>query len=245
MVQGAHASRARAIALRAIGAALFLCGLAVLPPVPAQAQDQSVAQAPDPSIPGEAYILSLYGPKARAGDVQAQFLLGHAYENGLGVAPDTVQAAGWYARAAEAGHAPSQFRLAVLLETGIEVERDLPRAADLYRRAASGGVIEAQYNLAQMTELGLGVEAAPWIAVEMYEVAAEAGMPEAMRALGNLLARGFVGEAGRETPDPVMAYVWLTRAEAAGDRDARRLADLVWRGMTEAQRFEAQDLSAQ
>ncbi|MDJ0683660.1 MAG: tetratricopeptide repeat protein [Alphaproteobacteria bacterium] len=203
-----------------------------------------MAQAPDPAIPGEAYIQSLYGPKARAGDVQAQYLLGYAYENGLGVGVDTAVAAGWYVRAAEARHAPSQFRLAVLLQTGIGVERDLPRAADLYRRAAAGGVIEAQFNLAQMTELGLGVEAAPWVAAEMYEVAAEAGMPEAMRALGNLLARGFVGEAGREASDPVMAYIWLTRAVAAGDADSRRLADLVWRDMTEAQRSEARRLTS-
>ena len=62
-----------------------------------------------------AEALAVLTPAAEAGNAQAQALLGMAYENGLGVPPDSAAAQKWYQRAAQAGDAPAQVALAQLL----------------------------------------------------------------------------------------------------------------------------------
>jgi len=200
-------------------------GVGPLAPVPASAQTADS---------GENQVRQFYLPRARQGDVSAQYFLGHIYQNGIGVRIDKAEAAAWFGRAAEGGHGPAQYRLAVMLQIGDGVERDPARALDLYRQAASAGLLEAQFNLAQMIERGDGTEAAPWVAKEMYEVAAEEGMPEAMRALGRLYARGIGTEQ-----DAVSAWVWLSLAARNGDRQAGQLASLLSGDMTEEQLAEA------
>lgn len=187
---------------------------------------------------GERFALSRYAAAAEAGDANAQYLLAHIYDQGLGGVQNRREAAIWYAKAAAQGDVRAQFRLAVMLHLADGVPENLSEAARLYRQAARAGVLEAQYNLGQMMELGLGMDAAPWVAKELYETAAEAGLPQAMTALGNLLARGFLGEAGEEAPDPVSAMVWLTRAVSAGDHHAEALIALIEPGLSDEARAE-------
>jgi len=71
------------------------------------------------------------------GDAIALTDLGHAYERGIGIAPDPRRAADCYRRAGELGSGLAQLQLAEMLERGAGVERDLDQAYALYR-AASG-----------------------------------------------------------------------------------------------------------
>jgi len=55
---------------------------------------------------------------AKAGDTRAQIGLGSMYENGKGVAQDSVQAVRWYTEAAESGDANGQYLLGYRYERG-------------------------------------------------------------------------------------------------------------------------------
>lgn len=92
--------------------------------------------------------LRWYFEAARAGDPQAQFLLGLKYETGTDVARDLATAADWYEKAAVQGYPEAQFKLATLLEHGRGREADPVAARQWYERAAQAGFGPAQYNLA-------------------------------------------------------------------------------------------------
>jgi TonB family protein len=70
------------------------------------------------------------------GDAMALTDLGHAYERGIGIAPDPRHAADCYRRAGELGSGLAQLQLAEMLERGLGVERDLDQAFALYRSAS-------------------------------------------------------------------------------------------------------------
>lgn len=80
--------------------------------------------------------LAVWLEQARAGDPEAQTIVGELFERGLGSTPDHAAAAEWYRRAAEAGFARAQVNLGHLYENGLGVPRDPQQALAWYRRAA-------------------------------------------------------------------------------------------------------------
>ena len=68
---------------------------------------------------------------ADQGDAKAQYYAGEIHEQGLGLAPDYMRAAGWYERAAEQGHPQAQRALARIYEQGLGRARDPERALGL------------------------------------------------------------------------------------------------------------------
>jgi hypothetical protein len=86
--------------------------------------------------------------RADAGDPQAQFELGHAYESGSGVQQDDAVAMDWYRKAAEHGSAQAQNSLGVMYAQGRGAQRDTDEAVRWYRKAAKQGLAEAMYNVA-------------------------------------------------------------------------------------------------
>jgi TPR repeat protein len=95
--------------------------------------------------------------QAEHGDAAAQFRLGVAYADGLGVARDAAKAAQWYRRAADQGVALAQFSLGVMYQQGDGVPRDPAAAARWYRRAADQDFAFAQLGLGSAYETGSGV----------------------------------------------------------------------------------------
>ena len=65
---------------------------------------------------------------AEQGDANAQFNLGHRYDNGDGVPENDREAVRWYRMAAEQGHADSQFDLGVTYANGEGVPKDYVKA---------------------------------------------------------------------------------------------------------------------
>ena len=141
--------------------------------------------------------------KAQAGDVQAQFNLGSAYDSGIGVAANSAEAEKWYRRAAEAGHAEAQNSLGSLLQT----RKDYSEAYSWYGRAAAQGHVFGTHNLAYLIDLGLGVTQDRRKAVELYMRAAEQGWAESMWNLANTYGAGLLGQK-----DLLLACVWTYRA---------------------------------
>ena len=66
--------------------------------------------------------------EAKAGDVDVQYLVGHCYKEGTGVAADACEAVRWFTRAAEAGDADAQYRLGLCYEKGIGMPVDAREA---------------------------------------------------------------------------------------------------------------------
>jgi hypothetical protein len=98
--------------------------------------------------------------------------LGRAYEFGLGVPPDLVQAAKWYRAAAEAGDLDGQLQFGILCQTGKGMAVDLPQAVKWYRLAAEQGAKHGQVNLAHMYKHGRGIAKDPVEAHFWYALAA-------------------------------------------------------------------------
>ncbi|WP_316977795.1 hypothetical protein [Shumkonia mesophila] len=146
--------------------------------------------------------------KALAGDPQAQFLLGEAFRQGVGVARNPKKAAEWYEKAAARSHIEALYALGTLYENGEGVRRDDGRAVDWYRLAASigrhGG---AEFALARFYYYGRGVPADAGEALSWYKKAADDGHPAAQHVLGTIYENGWNVEA-----DPVEAYKWFTLA---------------------------------
>lgn len=106
-----------------------------------------------------AAALRLWRPLADAGDANAQFWVGAAYDLGRGVTTDYAAAAVWYRKAADQGQVNAQFNLAHMYEQGQGLPADYaqPAAASWYRRAADQGYSAAQGNLGILFATGRGV----------------------------------------------------------------------------------------
>ena len=110
------------------------------------AQQPSASPAISPPKPSAVDLPALQA-KAEAGDADARFKLGKAYEEGLGVKSNDEEAAKWYRMAAEQGNAAAQVQLGILLWTGRGVDEDKAQAVAWYRKAAKQGNAAAMFNL--------------------------------------------------------------------------------------------------
>ncbi len=123
---------------------------------------------------------------ATAGEREAVFLMGTAYDEGLGVDVDAVEASAWYRRAAEQGHALAQHNLGNLYEAGRGVPQDDGQAVGWWRRAADQGDTIPAFRLGEMYEAGRGVPRDLVQARAWYERAAARGLARARDALARL-----------------------------------------------------------
>ena len=86
--------------------------------------------------------------KAEAGDAEAQFEVGKAYDLGEGVEKDLAQAAVWYKKSASQGNMKAQNNLGLAYKNGEGVEKDLNEAMKWLKKSAEQGNKLAMYNLA-------------------------------------------------------------------------------------------------
>ncbi|MBV5338775.1 MAG: sel1 repeat family protein [Deltaproteobacteria bacterium] len=85
------------------------------------------------------YQIKKYCKAAEQGDDQAQYHLGKAYCNGIGVEKDQAEGVRWYRMAAEQGNIDAQFVLGVLYSRGEGVGADNDEAIKWFRKAADQG----------------------------------------------------------------------------------------------------------
>ena len=123
---------------------------------------------------------------ADRGDLEAQFLMGTAYDEGIGRAEDPVEAVEWFVLAAGQGHVLAQHNLGNAYAAGRGVERDVAAAAVWWLRAALQGDALTQLRLGQAYENGRGVPRDLEGARAWYEEAASRGNAQAAEALERL-----------------------------------------------------------
>jgi TPR repeat protein len=98
------------------------------------------------------YALALkeIAPLAKAGNADAQHLLGLMYYMGRGVARDYPLALAWHRKAALQGKADAQYIVGAMYYTGNSVPQDQKLAVSWFRKAAEQGHAEAQHALGLM-----------------------------------------------------------------------------------------------
>ena len=148
---------------------------------------------------------------AEGGDAVAAFLLGGAYDGGIGVAKDTTESLRWMKLAAEGGQARAQVAYGWRLERGEGVAQDLAAAMNWYRRAVDQGQGQAMINLGIMYGKGAGVPVDRAAALALYRRAADAGMPWAMQNIGSYYKEGLSVPV-----DYALAMQWFRRSADLG-----------------------------
>ena len=123
---------------------------------------------------------------AEVGVLEAVFLMGTAYDEGLGKPVDPEQAASWHRRAGERGHVLGAHNLGNAHAAGRGVEEDHVLAAEWWLRAAERGDAITQLRLGEAYEAGRGVSLDLERAREWYARAAAAGNRQAQEALERL-----------------------------------------------------------
>jgi len=89
-------------------------------------------------------------PLAKAGNADAQHLLGLMYYMGRGVPRDYKQAFSWHYKAALQGKADAQYVIGAMYYTGNAVPQDHVLAVQWFRKAAEQGHPDAQHALGLM-----------------------------------------------------------------------------------------------
>jgi TPR repeat protein len=158
----------------------------------------------------DAYLQLL--PAGRAGNPQAQFLLGQLSDNGFGsVALDPREAARWYRMAADQNHGEAQFTLARAYAFGRGVKQDKDQALHWLKKAAENNFEQALIDLARLYDEGRVIEKDPVRAAQLVERAAALGNPDGEYAFAERLAAG-----NGVTQDRKRAWEWFKRAADNG-----------------------------
>jgi tetratricopeptide (TPR) repeat protein len=123
-----------------------------------------------------ARALQLYRVAAERGDTVAFMRMAILHEQGLGTAPNPVEAVAWTRRAADAGEPEAQNALAIYLENGIGTQKDQKAALKWYRSAAEANFPPAQRRLGQLHVIGTGVKRDLTLATQWFRRAADQGM---------------------------------------------------------------------
>jgi TPR repeat protein len=187
---------------------------------------------------------------AEKGDVVAQFLIGHAYQVGLGVPKDMSETSRWYALAAQPrttdgsaqlevkdfaqafdvyrklagqGDENAELYLGVVNDLGQDVPRNASEAAHWYREAAAQGSGSAANNLGILFFNGDGVPKDDAEAARWFRTGANRGCASAQFNLGKLYRDGD----GVDRSD-IDAAAWLERAAIQGSAPAQTLLSLMY-----------------
>lgn len=166
--------------------------------------------------------------KAEAGDVDAQFRVGNAYDVGKGAPRNVDESIRWYRVAADAGNAEAQNSLGSVLQAN----KKYTEALVWYEKASAQGHSLASNNLAYLYDLGLGVPQDRQKGFELYSKAANLGWAEAMWNIANMYGAGQFG-----APDLLLACVWTGRAKRYAGPSEKQLQTHLARAAPQLERM--------
>ncbi|MDQ5940527.1 MAG: uncharacterized protein QG632_253 [Candidatus Dependentiae bacterium] len=161
---------------------------------PANAADPERFDAASQYRIGKAYIT--FGHKyeralpwlqaaARQGHLDAQFIVGTLYYQGLGTQKDEAEGFKWFFAAANNGHAEAQYNLGLLYLDGKIIPQDLQLAIKWLEAAAEQGYAPAQFELGSDYLFGeRGIPLDPQKGIYWLETIANNNEPESNDASG-------------------------------------------------------------
>lgn len=124
--------------------------------------------------------------QAALGVTEAVFLMGTAYDEGLGVAEDPAAAFEWFQKAAESGHTLAEHNIGNAYAAGRGVAADPAAAVTWWLKAAAKGDAVPQFRLGEAYETGRGAAKDLAAARRWYADAASRGHAGAKAALERL-----------------------------------------------------------
>lgn len=131
-------------------------------------------------------------PRAEAGDLEAQYQVGLAYNQGFVDAPLDpeweTRAGAWFAKAAAKGHARAQFELATCYDTGrCGLKSDPAQAFAWFEKAANLKNCSAEFAIGQAYYFGIRSVKKDLVKAKLWlERAARNGHPSARELLTHL-----------------------------------------------------------
>ncbi|MCC6917942.1 MAG: sel1 repeat family protein [Alphaproteobacteria bacterium] len=159
--------------------------------------------------------------EAEGGDLEAAFMLGRMYRDGVGGPEDKGEARKWLRKAAQGGHVRASVLLGLMLIRGEggTVDREAARPLLLFGAAARDDL--APYALGVLfaegqSKGGGGPEQDAAAAVFWFRTAALRGNVDGMYNLGLMHLRGL-----GVPRDPAEAYGWFLKAAEAGEGQAQ------------------------
>lgn len=133
-----------------------------------------------------ALLLDAVRRQAANGVVEAVFLMGTAYDEGLGVDEDPAVALDWFRRAAASGHTLAEHNIGNAYAAGRGTAADPAEAVRWWLKAAAKGDAVPQLRLGEAYERGVGVARDLEAARRWYADAAGRGNAPAKAALERL-----------------------------------------------------------
>jgi TPR repeat protein len=187
-------------------------GASAHPSSPSSLKSKLVAVRDFQRVGNHADAFPLIKEVADEGDAEAMGLLGIAYLNGEGTAPDPFLGVTWLRKAIDKRRdAAAMNALGTAFEEGRGERLSLRWARHWYLAAAEEkGYPEAMRNLGRLAR-GLGTESADREALAWFEKAAHAGSLDAMVDLGAMYEQGRPG-----IRDTAAALGWYGKAATAG-----------------------------
>lgn len=156
--------------------------------------------------------------KADAGDIDAQFRVGVAYDYGNGAPKSVEKAKKYYLMAANQGMSEAQNSLGSIFLS----EKNYSEAKIWYEKAADKNHPMATNSLGYMYDLGLGIPQDRNKGFELYTRAADLGWAESMWSIAVMYGAGQIG-----TPDLFKACVWAVRAEKHAKNQSSKLNQIL------------------
>lgn len=164
---------------------------------------------------------------AEKGDVESQYALGKAYDDGEGIVQDDSKAVYWYAKAAKQGHVKSQNLLGDMYYFGEGVEQDIEKAVEFYTKAANQGDAGSQAILGGLYFLGNQVPEDINKSIHYLTQAANQGDVESQLILGLMYEKGK-----KVAQDYKESFKWHLKAAEQGNADSQNsVANMYYEGL--------------
>ncbi|MDQ6973961.1 MAG: tetratricopeptide repeat protein, partial [Mariprofundaceae bacterium] len=184
-------------------------------------------------------VLSHLKKQAEGGELQAIYLLGNVYRQGIFIEKNPTKAYQWMLKAAQKHHIQASEAVAAMLLYGDGVVKDMKQAFHWYQASEQAGSSQAKSALGCMLVLGLGTPKNLQQGVAILKDTAQDGDARAALNLGIIEAEGLGGEINDDA-----AFQWFKRASDLGSVAANNHLGVMYalgRGvpmdMTQARRF--------
>ncbi len=164
----------------------------------------------DSAVP--CFIMSLLS----ANNMDANYMLGKCYLDGLGVSKNETAALRWMEEPARQGIADAQFVVGKAQLEGVGIKKDEEEAVSWFKKATQQGHKDAQYLLGRCYHEGLGVSKDETEAIKWFKVSSMQGQMEAQYLLGKCYLEGCGVKK-----DEKEAVKWLEKPAEFGNAEAQ------------------------
>jgi TPR repeat protein len=174
------------------------------------------------------------------------FAVEWAYQIGMGVPQDYVEALKWLGKAADRGEVAAQISVRHIYGNGSGVPENYAEALKWFRKAADQGAPSAQFDVGLIYRDGRGVPQDYAEALKWLRKAADQRNADAQYSLGIMYYNGQ-----SVPPNYVQAHMWFSVAASNPASKKERYGqavhdrDVVARKLTSAQLAQAQTMSQQ